>query len=242
MHCAGCNEYIPEGISLDVCPVCGVELKTSSSAEAQEIARLRAQLASKSNDELQRLVYIENSDYKPEAVSIATQELQRRNVPKLSDIEIDTLCTRLGIKRLALEPASSQATSTLSMKWFQFYTYFRLPIGALVSFLEILVMEEYVFGLITLFDFILMTAVFWGLHKRRLWGWRLNFGFLILHALFFPLQSTSGIPYIFQLGAIIAVWVVPNIIYFEKRRHLFTRTSDKPGRHDFLQKAAVNNY
>lgn len=70
-------------------------------------------------------------------------------------------------------------------------------------------------------------AVFIGLHKRKLWGWYLNWVLLITEVitniLFYPVEKLEKNPSGFA-GYLFAglVYTVANVLYFRKRKVLFT--------------------
>jgi len=110
----------------------------------------------------------------------------------------------------------------LPLNWFNFYTYFRLPVGVALEFFGILITGNYTDLIIMVPMAIFVGLVILGLHRRRLWGLRLNWLLLIMEAFSFPLRVHTIIPYDGMFIIAVILWVVPNVIYFEKRRDLFS--------------------
>ena len=164
------------------------------------------------------------SDYAEEAQRVIQDEVRRR-----------------GISEALTDPTDDSARD-LPVNWLRFWIWFRLPVGAVVTPLLILaptgprsVMEPMepiaaVIGLglgVVIAVFLIVVAV--GLHKRRLWAWKTNWGLIFGEAVLLPLTGANKatgpfegiVLYIVLLGFAVAVWVLPNLVYFRKRRHMF---------------------
>ena len=119
--------------------------------------------------------------------------------------------------------------------WLKFWTYIRLPAGLLVGLVKLTdthfgsEFESLVTVVISVPLFALVIATIVGLHRRRLWGWRLNWVVLFTEAVLYPLtrlrDSLNGpelLGFLFGGWLVIGlIWVWPNYIYFKKRRALF---------------------
>ena len=144
---------------------------------------------------------------------------QTQNCPDAKD--------EIGIEPVALKKAG-QSLDELSVKWLWFYTYIRIPLGILSMLASMpesgnLYDPRGIERSIALSAIAFSVLLFIGLHKRKLWGWRLNWVSLGLEVFLVPLGRTENIvTYVIFVAALICVWFVPNAIYFEKRRHLFT--------------------
>lgn len=106
------------------------------------------------------------------------------------------------------------------MKWFFFYTYFFLPSLVIKSML--IPKTSTVLEYVVVFLFCsLFVSVILGLHKRRIWAWKLNWFVLLL------ISSVSaranGVPYLIGLLVFGYLWFFPNYIYFRKRKCLFAK-------------------
>lgn len=126
--------------------------------------------------------------------------------------------------------AKADKTTTLPMKWFYFYTYFRLPIGAILLFASTSrwIEKGQEAFLLVLGIIVLIVATCIGLHRRKLWGWYLNWVLLAVDTLSFPLVEASRIQHksavIFAICLVVIGlgYTLPNVIYFRKREVLFT--------------------
>lgn len=68
----------------------------------------------------------------------------------------------------------------------------------------------------------LHVVLFIGLHRRRLWGWYLNYVVLVLGVLLGPSRWAEDIEtYIGVVALGGFVWLLPNVVYFNRRKHLF---------------------
>ena len=106
------------------------------------------------------------------------------------------------------------------MTWFYVYVYVRLPLTFLGAVTWVAVNP-----LLALFLLLLHGCLFFGLHRRRLWGWQLNWCVLAVEALLYPLTlglSDDAGMMLLPIVILSLVWVLPNAIYFKKRQHLFT--------------------
>lgn len=122
----------------------------------------------------------------------------------------------------------------LPTRWLFFYTYILLPFNILFSFGLPLAEQEklleqgirtqinpMVFVLIIIVS-MFISFVIYGLHKRRLWGWTCNWGFLVGTTLMGPMNTAPNISTYFVAIMLLSVtYLLPNYIYFKKRRYLF---------------------
>ena len=144
----------------------------------------------------------------------------------------------------AASPAlDTKAEKALPIRWLNFYVYVRIPAGIVLSLPYALVAiamyaDDYTTGvrslILTLFDVCVSVFLFIGLHRRRLWGWRLNWIVMVLEVLLRPLErAENAIMYFFFLAAGALFWFLPNAIYFKKRRCLFG-SRPVPGTRDLI--------
>jgi hypothetical protein len=120
----------------------------------------------------------------------------------------------------------------LSTRWLIFWNFIRLPltmIGIWINALIILfngkiyeTIGMILFGVFYYYAFI-------GLLRKKIWGWRLNIVLLFLEPTLFIIAQIdqyewAGLPeYVVYLSLfVIFFWVLPNYIYFKKRRELFS--------------------
>jgi len=145
---------------------------------------------------------------------------------------------RYGCARTTPPALEAESDKHLPIRWLNFYVDI-IPVGIVLS--VVLVVYALAHGLYsddpTSVPFILIfTALkvclgvflFVGLHRRRLWGWRLNWFVLVLVVLLGPLgRAEDSTTYFLFLIAVALLWLLPNAIYFKKRRYLFTTHEDQ---------------
>jgi len=132
----------------------------------------------------------------------------------------------------AQPPISSKQLGT---KWFTFWAYINLPIMGGLGVLVAIVLATKIFWLGAAFFVICAPylAAAYGLHKRKAWGWRLNWLTIAINCINGLVPNsldTFGDPITSRVLAEVAVravvvsaiWVLPNIIYWRKRRFMFT--------------------
>ncbi len=145
-------------------------------------------------------------EYPPEVQTIIKEEAERRREAQLEE-------------------------KGLPIQWLNFYVNVRIPLGIVVSVIGLIVfalsandpIAVIVTLILTAFDICLSIFLFIGLRRRRLWGWRLNWVVLVLEVLLRPLDEADDLTmYVVFLVAAALFWLLPNTIYFKKRRYLFT--------------------
>ena len=129
----------------------------------------------------------------------------------------------------------SVSETSLGMKWFTYWTYVHLLVTGFIGVcigLLVAVEVAWLGGLIVALCAPYLAAC-WGLHKRRLWGYRLNWFNIFLNSVNALVPNSMGMfgdpitPEIatefgIRLVVVSLVWYLPNIIYWRKRRHLFS--------------------
>jgi hypothetical protein len=132
-----------------------------------------------------------------------------------------------GISAPAQGEPPPPAAPPLSTIWLTIYTHVRLPLCALGWLLSLLRRPTspwpILWGLGWAAVYVGLAV---GLHRRRAGAWRANwvlFAIETVGVLFGTLQQSKGNPK--QFVAVTAlwtsIWVIPNVIYFRKRRGLF---------------------
>ena len=151
------------------------------------------------------------------------------------DEAFDAIQEILGERNVTIPEQPQFVPPELPTRWLKFYTYVGIPLGILYwisQLFSILQQPEQVLALVvSAIDIGLLVFLFVGLHRRRLWGWRLNWFVLVLEVLIRPANAAftpSELPpnvrlmsYLISVVIISLIWLLPNAIYFRKRRHLF---------------------
>jgi hypothetical protein len=107
----------------------------------------------------------------------------------------------------------------LGIKWLKFWNYISLPIGSYFTIFWISKVPDYaeILGALSALQFILI----YGLHYRYLWAWKWNWFIIITNLFLFSTGQTEEIIFRFLIGTIF--WLVPNYIYWKKRKILFLK-------------------
>ncbi len=174
-----------------------------------DIEKLKQRIKQYPDKELIRMVYIDSKDYLDETINIAKEEIEKRGIDKES------------VEKEQELPSESKIEKT-PIKWLNFYTYFRLPFSVIIGFFwaftstDIFVLSvQIIFSILPIFTII-------GLHKRKLWGWKLNWILLALDMILYPIERSDTLTvYVILVILLGLIWFLPNYIYFKKRRHLF---------------------
>lgn len=119
----------------------------------------------------------------------------------------------------------------MKVGWLNFYTYIRIPLSILLSigyvihtFLLGNLNYSLLVSFITAIEIGFSIFLLIGLHKRRLWGWWLNWFSLVGEVLLGPLaKAKTAEEYYIYIVAAALFWLIPNAIYFMKRYKLFTK-------------------
>ena len=118
----------------------------------------------------------------------------------------------------------------LPTQWLKFYTNVRIPFGILYTLFVLPPAVAHETSRIVAVVNIALTGagvtlllfLFFGLRRRRAWGWRLNWVVLVLETLTFPIQRTSDATSAICFFCVVLVcWFWPNAVYFRKRRSMF---------------------
>lgn len=145
-------------------------------------------------------------------------------------INNDIFCTKCGNK---INSYDIKINNDLSMKWYNFYTYFILPFMMFTN-ISILIPNIYTitpfYLIFALLQFVYIGITFALLLCKWKIGYYFNLVFLLITpitTLFFNISTLENqsisyiIGYIIGFGIPIAIWTIPNIIYFRKRKDSF---------------------
>ena len=132
-------------------------------------------------------------------------------------------------------PVDSPGPTEHGTMWLGFWAYFSLPFGALANVLLLMAVNRkatLTLALVLIPYAILQIAVAYGLHKRRLWAWQLNWGIIVVTYIVMcsPIQLHNRfvrgtdllILIMFKVVVFGLAWLWPNLVYWSKRRALFS--------------------
>lgn len=114
-------------------------------------------------------------------------------------------------------------SKTMPTKWLNFWIYFRLPVSAIFIFFSAIILVKNIVILIFFIGWsIFLLVVARGLHYRRLWAWKLLWLILVSDFLY-TMQFEEAVEKITAFLITLFLWFVPNLIYFKKRKILFSK-------------------
>lgn len=189
------------------CTKCGNELNPPEKKHINKCSKCSKEYDSD-------IIYCPNDGTKLDMTEIEIQEPQIKNASKAQDP-----------KEVKYNNDSSES-KTLSMNWFRFYTYVRLPISLISS-----VYSLYIIGLESFYSIILMISIIlygtliYYFFKKSIRGWDLNWIVLIFEILMYSYMRNALDPlndtWLISIFVLMTIWFTPNYFYFMKRRHLF---------------------
>lgn len=124
-----------------------------------------------------------------------------------------------------------EETKEFPVKWLKFYTYVRIPLGIFISILSLIFTFIYIgepifigiYSIVVTLFVVMEIFLFIGLHRRKLWGWKLNW-YVIAIELVINIISRYDYNEVVVIGLLLAwilLWLLPNYFYFTKRKSLF---------------------
>lgn len=144
----------------------------------------------------------------------------------------DSFCTKCGYKIGSSD--NIKINNDLSMKWYNFYTYFILPFMMFTN-ISILIPNIYTitpfYLIFALLQFVYIGITFALLLCKWKIGYYFNLAYLFITPIFAFISNISTleneniyyiIGYIIGTAIAIAIWIIPNVVYFRKRKDLFT--------------------
>jgi hypothetical protein len=166
-------------------------------------------MKSRSDDELRAIVTVDAHNWRAEAIAVAWSELRARGIES--------------VPAAAVVELNDRKLRALPTRWLTFYA-FMTPIGAAFQLLEQLRAGGWPHSIASLlFELAPSVALGWGLRKRRLWGWWLNWIFLGGNFVQFAWRcavTTKASWVVFGVWCLL--WLPTNYRYFMRRRELFT--------------------
>lgn len=187
-------------------------MTSAGSANGDFLEVIRGRIAELTDDELRRVVTVEAGDYRKEALDVAWAELRRRGIEAPSPQEVE---------KLQQQSAKDRQDAPLrQVRWLKFYIC--LIAVDLVGAVYLLIRD---FGALSAGWLALracalgvMGVLLPGMIKRKWWAYYLNWLYLAMTVSTMSYRSLAGWR---GLLFYFAIWAVPNVIYFRKRRQLF---------------------
>lgn len=159
--------------------------------------------------------------------------------------ESDKFCSNCGIKinknfleinkqmNISSDKVVSEKNNILPMNWYNFFTYFRLPLGIVLNTYTLFTYNysSFVYNKIELGIFfinialiILLVLSFYMLHKRMKNTMTCIIILLLVECLSIIgncINSFNVLTYIVITFITFVIWFIPNYIYFKKREDIF---------------------
>lgn len=128
---------------------------------------------------------------------------------------------------------------SLKIKWLKLWNYFILPLLCVIHFYSIITISNLLSSIINAIFIIVYLVIIFGLHHRRIVAWRINLIVLFIqyfNGVFYAVSSKTyyerllGIEsnftqnFIKQIPTALifaAIWLLPQYIYWKKRKGLF---------------------
>lgn len=131
--------------------------------------------------------------------------------------------------------SSSNPLRPLGVKWLIYWAYIHLPFTGLIGVgIGVLLATQTVWlGAIVIAICAPYLAASVGIYKRAMWGWWLNWLTIALNSVNGlvpnsyktfgdPVTSEVAGEFAIRLLFVSIIWILPNVIYWRKRRHLFS--------------------
>lgn len=153
---------------------------------------------------------------------------------------IEVILTNINSK----QEQSSVKNNNLPMNWWNFWKYVRFPLGIFLSVINIVAyLPELEVNLITIFAFFIdiaivaiMCVTYYHFYMHNKIGYKFLLAYLIIELICNCIDSAStylenykftslvdfAIPFALAFFVYGIVWVVPNYIYFKKRKNCFS--------------------
>jgi len=187
---------------------------------SEELEKLKEKISNLPDHALLKMVNVDFADYREEVINLVKEELNRRNIKE----EEENIQGEEGDEEKEIKK--------ISMKWLDFYIFICLAIIALFQFYSLFILKNRIVIIINFILLALACFTSYGLYKRQAWGWCLNNFFLISVVILIPLIEmnistsilTKAFPISYYAGGLVRyglLWLLPNYLYFRKRRHLF---------------------
>jgi hypothetical protein len=132
-----------------------------------------------------------------------------------------------GFKSTAAVGATATAPIALGTKWLKFWNYFSLPVGGVLCIFLVFAFSTPQYGFLVL-SYLHFYLAYW-LHRRVLEAWKWNWVMVVATWIggSIPYQFGSMLDFAakFAIAFLLfgAIWMLPNYVYWMKRRVLFSQ-------------------
>ena len=187
-------------------------MSSAGSANGDFLDVIRGRIAAMTDDELLKVVTVEAGDYRKEALDVAWAELRRRGIEAPSPQEVE---------KFQQQSAKDRQDAPLrNVRWLKFYIFFIAVdlLGELYFVIRDLGSLSTGWLVLRACELGLMGVLLPGMIKRKGWAYYLNWIYLATTVSTMSYRSLTGWR---GLLFYFAIWAVPNVIYFRKRRRLF---------------------
>jgi hypothetical protein len=146
-----------------------------------------------------------------------------------SDNEMSAAWRELRLRGIADVPNANTrgqaGASELPTRWLTFYAWWT-PIAEALRLKRLLTAGAFTSAAATFLLLVVPACVLWyGLRRRRLWGYRLNLvvlGYELVAGVLYSVERLHSPRGAAMVLLIMLLWVVPNYVYFKKRADLFS--------------------
>jgi len=131
-----------------------------------------------------------------------------------------------GFQSTAVVGTTATTPIVLGTKWLKFWNYFSLPVGGVLCIFLVFAFPMPAYGFLVLSFWHFYLA--YGLHRRRFWAWQWNWVMIVATWIggSIPYQFGSMLDFAakFAIAFLLfaAIWMLPNYVYWMKRRVLFS--------------------
>lgn len=136
---------------------------------------------------------------------------------------------------LETAPNAASVKSPIGIKWLIYWAYIHLPFTGIIGVgIGLFLVNQIAWlGFIVIAICAPYLAASIGIYKRKAWGWWLNWLTIALNSvnglvpnsyetIGDPITSQVAGEFAVRLFFVLIIWILPNFIYWRKRRHLFT--------------------
>ena len=132
------------------------------------------------------------------------------------------------IVKSAKKLKKGKSSKKLPMKWYWFTIYITWPLSIILSLLSIATRKGYGLDItgyiyLVLFQLLYLSVSCYGLYKKYDWSWKSYLRIIAFTSLVngFIISNNSPIGFIVFSTLLLSLYVYPQYVYFDKRKHLF---------------------